>query len=196
MNRNFDENYYTTVNYADYLDRYDRYEKLTVDIVDLLKKVGLQKKDSRILDYGCAVGFLVEALVKMGYKNTYGFDISEWAIKKAKEKGLNIVPEITKDFYDVIYCLDVVEHMYDDEIHTFLSNFDTKAMVVRIPVSTDNGESFHLAVSRRDPTHINCKTKEQWKELFKKYGFENFLDINLSQIYSTTGVWCALCLKN
>jgi len=196
MSRNFNKDYFTMFNYADYLDRYDRYEKLTVDIVDLLKKIGLQKKDSRILDYGCAVGFLVEALTKLGYKNTYGYDISEWAIQKAKEKNLNIIDEVEKDFYDVIYCLDVVEHMYDDEIDNFLSKLDTKVMVVRIPVSTDGGESFHLSVSRRDPTHINCKTKEQWKNLFKQYGFDNFLDISLSQIYNTTGVWCTLCLKN
>ena len=41
---------------------------------------------------------LITTIYALISENTYGYDISEWAIKKAKEKGLNIVPEVTKDF--------------------------------------------------------------------------------------------------
>jgi hypothetical protein len=54
---------------------------------------------------------------------------------------------------------------------------------------------------------MNKKEKLSHEELTQSYstwgdkllqhnGFDNFLDISLSQIYNTTGVWCTLCLKN
>jgi hypothetical protein len=69
-------------------------------------------------------------------------------------------------------------------------------MVVRAPVARRSGEDFHLSVSRKDPTHINCKTKGEWKELFQKYGFDVFLHLHLFTIYDTDGVFSCLCLKS
>lgn len=194
---NFDEKYFTSINYTDYLDRYDRYEKLAVDVTDLLSKINLLDKNTNILDYGCAVGLLVEALGKIGYKNAYGYDISEWALDVAREKNLKIVDGIpNKDDYDVTFCLDVLEHMNDADIINFLENFSSNVLVLRIPVSTDGGETFHLSISRRDPTHINCKTKDSWKNLLKEYGYKTFLNLNLYTIYDTEGVWSCICLKD
>ena len=194
---NFDKEYFTSINYTDYLDRYDRYEKLAVDVTDLLSKINLLDKNTNILDYGCAVGLLVEALDKIGYKNAYGYDISEWALGIAKEKNLKIVNGIpNKDDYDVTFCLDVLEHMNDVDIINFLENFSSNVLVLRIPVSTDGGKTFHLSISRRDPTHINCKTKDSWKNLLKDYGYKTFLNLNLYTIYDTKGVWSCICLKD
>ena len=76
----------------------------------------------------------------------------------------------------------------DEPTETFL--------VLRVPVAVKEGETYHLEVSRQDPTHINCKTKEAWKELLKKYGFTNFVNLNLLTIYDTDGVWSVICLKD
>ena len=89
-----------------------------------------------------------------------------------------------------------MEHMPDDCINEWLDNFKTRSMVVRMPVAVRSGEDFHLAVSRRDPTHVNCKTKDEWKDLLKKYGFDVFLHLNLLTLYDTDGVFSCLCLKS
>jgi|MDTC01.2.fsa_nt_gb cyclopropane fatty-acyl-phospholipid synthase-like methyltransferase len=193
---NFDKEYFTSINYTDYLDRYDRYEKLAIDITDLLNKVNLLKEDTKILDFGCAVGLLIQALTNIGYKNTFGYDISEWALKKVKEKGLNVVEDVNKNDYDVTFCLDVLEHMYDEDVNNFLKNISSDVLVLRIPVSTDGGETFHLSVSRRDPTHINCKSKDDWQTMLKNHGYRTFLNLNLYTIYDTEGVWSCICLRD
>ncbi len=194
---NFDKEYFTSINYTDYLDRYDEYEKLAIDVTDLLSKINLLDKNTKILDYGCAVGLLVQALDNIGYKNAYGYDISEWALGEAKKKNLKILDKVPeKNGYGVTFCLDVLEHMYDTDIEYFLQTLSSDVLVLRIPVSTDGGETFHLSISKRDPTHINCKTKDSWKDLLKGYGYKIFLNLNLYTIYDTKGVWSCICLKD
>jgi hypothetical protein len=85
--------------------------------------------------------------------------------------------------------------MTDDEIKTALSHFKSNLMLVRIPCSID-GETFHLDISKLDPTHCNCKIKKEWENLFRKFGFTTFLKINISTLYDTPGVISWLCIKN
>jgi len=67
MNK-FDKKYYTTLNYVNYLSRSEKYDKLCEEIIEFLNCFNLLKKESRILDYGCAVGFLLDAFYKRNYK--------------------------------------------------------------------------------------------------------------------------------
>ena len=80
----FDEKYFTSVNYTNYLSRYERYERLAAEIGTLMGNLSLLNKDSKCLDYGCAVGFLPKAFQKKGYPNFYGYDISDWAKSEAR----------------------------------------------------------------------------------------------------------------
>jgi cyclopropane fatty-acyl-phospholipid synthase-like methyltransferase len=191
----YDENYYKTLNYADYLGRQERYDKLAQELSDLLSKLNLVSTgmSTNILDYGCAVGFLVSAFQRVGYM-THGYDISEWAVKNAVTFNVdNYYPNIK---YDVVTCLDVFEHMQDHEIRKVLKEIETNVLIVRIPCSTDGGQSFHLDVSRRDPTHINCKSKAGWIELIgQSGGFESMFNLNLLTIYDSPGVFCAMFVK-
>ena len=200
MNENsaslYNEEYFTSINYSDYLSRYDRYKNLAKETSGLLSEISLINKDSNILDYGCAVGFLLRAYEELDYKNLYGYDISNWAKTEARDNNVNLINNIRDINFDVTFCLDVIEHMTDLEIDKWLSDFNTRALIIRVPVANTRGEDYHLKVSRQDPTHVNCKTKEEWKILLKEYGFVNFLNLNLLTIYDTKGVWCTLCLKN
>ena len=46
------------------------------------------EKSDNLLDYGCAVGFLISGFKKLNIHKIYGFDISEWAIDESKKKNL------------------------------------------------------------------------------------------------------------
>lgn len=194
----YDENYYKTLNYADYLSRQERYDKLQDDICGLLSDLGLLKPDMNILDYGCAVGFLVKSFQDAGYKNTHGYDISDWAKKQARDNGINNIWDVLpKEDYDLVTALDVFEHMGDKAVKDALLDIDTKILIVRIPVAVANQYEvdlkFHLEVSRRDPTHINCKTAREWEEFITRYGmFRTCFKLNLHTIYDSPGVFCAM----
>jgi hypothetical protein len=190
----YNKDYYKSVNYVTYLNRKPKYVKHVHEIDSLLKSFNLISANSKILDYGCAVGFLIEGFKEAGYQNIEGYDISEWAVQQCKSKNINMLEAVDNINYDLICCLDVLEHMPDDDIINTFSKLNGNMMLVRIPCSTD-GINFHLEVSKVDPTHCNCKTKPQWIELLRKLGYNFFLPVNINTIYDSEGVMCYLCFK-
>jgi len=79
----------------------------------------LPKSFSKVLDVGCGDGTTL-SLIKRHYGNfqDFGFDISERAVKLAKDKGVNAFVQNADDpfpfpdsFFDVIICSEVLEHL-------------------------------------------------------------------------------------
>ena len=191
----YNEQYYKTLNYVDYLNKLDKYKHTAKEIVILLEQLCLlDKNNSQILDYGCAVGFLMEGLKEAGCKFVDGYDISEWACEYARESGHNIVNSIVKNKYDILFALDVFEHMDDNEIYEAILDINPKTIIARIPSSMDEGKTFYLPVSQRDITHVNCKSKQTWISFFKQMNYFA-IKINLCSIYDTDGVTCLLLTK-
>lgn len=192
MTNAFDESYYKTVNYIDFLQRKDRYVKLAEDIDGLLQKLHLD--NGPVLDFGCAVGFVVEAMEDRGYEDVRGVDISEWAISQCKEKGLDCSHEVDYDEnWGLTFCLDVLEHMSEEEVDDFLDRLISRAIVFRVPVCANEGEDYVLECSRKDPTHQIRWTADQWIEKMEYNGYI-VLSMNLPTIYSSGGVFAGLAI--
>ena len=190
----YDEKYYTTENYVNYLDRQEKYRRTAEEINELLKKIGMIDKSKKVLDYGCAVGFMSKALLELGY-DVDSYDISEWALEQARKKGCRVVSQ-PNDHYHTGFFMDVLEHMHNDDIDDLFKKTSFDYMVIRIPVSHDSDpDKFFLEVSRKDPTHINCATAESWIKRFNDWGYSNCLRLNLNTIYDSTGCFCAIILK-
>lgn len=186
----FGEDYYNSGNYEHYSERAPRYHKTAIDISNLLQSVSMIDKDSRILDFGCGFGFLSEGFTKIGYRNVSAFDTSEFAVSKAVENGVNASSKISK--CDIMIALDVFEHMADSEISRAITEACPDVIVCRIPVSL-TGSVFHLEISKRDKTHINCKTSTEWNHFLRVAGsFSKCMNLNLSTVYSSPGVACLL----
>lgn len=169
------------------MERRPRYLKTARNLISLLNSVSLLSSNPKILDFGCAVGFLMEGFKEYDIK---GYDISEWATNEAKSKGLTIIDKLEK--FDIMICLDVFEHMHDKDIIETLSIVNPSVLIVRIPVST-NGTEFALEISRKDSSHINCKTTQEW---IKFLNFPFYLRINIETIYDTEGVMCYIFFNN
>ena len=74
----------------------------------------------RILDYGCGTGKLVEKLQKL-YQNKeiYGVDIFNKVLSIAQKRKIANIIDLKKrhppkNYFDLILCLDVLEHVKDD----------------------------------------------------------------------------------
>jgi cyclopropane fatty-acyl-phospholipid synthase-like methyltransferase len=185
----YDESYFSKLNYADYLGRGARYAKTAEEMDWLFRSLRIANKNSIILDYGCAVGFLMDGFRELGYTSIIGYDISSWATDQARQKKHVILDRLDDVIPDVMISLDVFEHMEDAEIESVVS-IPRRALVVRIPCST-NGADFALEISRRDPTHVNCKTKSQWVSMLKKH-YDSVLFLDMFTIYDGPGVACIL----
>jgi len=185
--------YYTTLNYSNYLERELKYNKFGEELVEFLKKIKLLNYSTKILDYGCALGFTVLSFRKLEY-HCDGYDISKWAKKECSKRGIKYV-KYKKSKYDLMLCMDVFEHMTDKQIIHSLKTFNPDHLLIRIPCSTNGGKSFHLDISNNDPTHINCKDKKDWFDLFDSVGYKNRIILNLYTIYDTDGVMCYILSK-
>lgn len=187
----YGEGYYKTGNYTDYLERGPRYERMADELVSFLRSVGLLQPATRLTDFGCGVGLLASALQTHGC-NVTGFDASPWASRQAAQRGVPMLD--TYQPCDGLIALDVFEHMSDAGVSVALHTFQPHFLIVRIPVASAPGQPFHLSISRRDPTHINCKTAQEWQEFFSAAHYHTLL-LNLHTIYNSTGVFCALLTR-
>lgn len=185
----YDENYFTSNNYVDYLNRAERYHKLAEELVELYTSINLIHKTDTILDYGCAVGFLLDGLAILGFDKTYGYDISSWALSHLNTQH-TLIGKDSNHVFDWGFFLDVLEHMEDLEIRQVFNRLRFSLITIRIPCSID-GQTFYLHQSRKDETHINCKTSEDWTKLLNQCGYDQLFTLNLKQIYNSAGVFCA-----
>jgi SAM-dependent methyltransferase len=132
---------------------------------------------NRVLDAGCAMGLLVEALVERGI-DAHGVDISDYAIGQAAPavRDRVRVASLTAPLdgrYDLIVCIEVLEHMPPDEARVALANICAHTDDVLFSSSpTDFGET----------THVNVQPPEAWAEGFAREGLLRDLDYDASYI--------------
>ena len=100
------------------------------------------------------------------------------------------------DKFDIVFFLDVLEHMSDNDIDELFLKLNANLIVCRIPVAKNKNEDFFLEVSRKDKTHINCKTKNDWISTLTKHGFNTFVKVSTLTFYDSEGVFCFLAFKN
>lgn len=107
--------------------------------------------ESRILDIGCGLGQLINAIREKGYRNVYGIDVSEEAVSSCVRKGLSVtgISDITdyardnQEGYDLIIMSHVVEHIEKSKIIATLAAVrgmlrPTGNLVVMVPNAQSN----------------------------------------------------------
>lgn len=130
-----------------------------------------------VLDAGCAIGFLVEALRGRGVE-AWGIDISEYAIEQVPETirpfcwAGSVTDELERD-YDLVVCIEVLEHLPPHLAPIAVANFCGHTNGVLFSASPDGF---------RDPTHLNVQPTDYWVELFGRHGCFRNLDLDASVI--------------
>jgi O-antigen biosynthesis protein len=120
----------------------------------------------RVLDVGCAKGFLVEALRDRGI-DAFGFDASEYAIGQVRDdiRPYCWVASATEPFgekYDLVVCIEVLEHLPEDEACRAIAHICNSAPEALFSSSPD---------AHDDPTHVNVRPRTYWVERFAECGF-------------------------
>jgi len=98
----------------------DETEWFSKEILPLIK----DKKEIRILDIGCGSGSLLHACKLAGHTKLLGIDISSEQVTLAHKLGIKeVIHAETVEFlnsnpdqYDVIFCMDIIEHFTKDDV--------------------------------------------------------------------------------
>ena len=140
------------------------------------------KPNEKILDFGCAKGYMVKSLRLLGIE-AYGVDISEYAIsncdsqvRKFCEKidGLND-PKLFRKNYNWLIAKDVFEHISEFDLRLLLkiSSKHVDHIFAVIPLAADDSSGKYIVPEYDfDKTHIVAKTKEWWIKLFLELGWK------------------------
>jgi len=127
-----------------------------------------------VFDYGCGKGPFVHCF---NYFNIdcEGYDISKDAVNEpillAKDKITCIKTDCfigkKNKIYDLIICIDLLEHLTEEEIDEVLSDCrDLAAKDILFSICFKDDPNFKL-----DKTHITEKTREWWEYKLRNKGF-------------------------
>jgi 2-polyprenyl-3-methyl-5-hydroxy-6-metoxy-1,4-benzoquinol methylase len=138
----------------------------------------------RALDIGCAKGFLLEVLHDRGVE-AHGVDSSADALDEIRSdlrRFARVLDAATLDTdvrYDVVTCIEVLEHM---EEAPGLALLDAMCRLAPRVV-------FSSSRNRRQREHANVQAVGYWVEAFADRGFSPRLDLSLSDSVTQTLVF-------
>jgi SAM-dependent methyltransferase len=142
---------------------------------------------------GCGLGYFIEMAAK--YYECNGIDVSEYAISCANKRIKNAIMttgdanslEFNDDYFDIITCFDVLEHLPypQNTMGEFNRTLKDQGILV---ISVPNTESIGLEwkgkdwFGYRDPTHTSLLSPRDWEKLLEKYGF-TIIDIRYDGLW-------------
>jgi len=167
--------------------------KHRLNLISSLPAIGTQ---SKIFEIGCAYGFFLE-LLKGLYSKSAGIDISENAVKYAKDE-LNVDAhhgnflEFHPDFSPDVVCMwDVIEHLKNpreileqankitaDNGYILITTGDVRSLNARI-----RGPKWRLV---HPPTHLHYFSKKSIETMLKDVGYEN-IQFSYPSVWRTFG---------
>lgn len=155
--------------------RYERNETWLAFFGTIADRIVRDIGPRRVLDAGCAIGMLVEALRERGV-DARGIDLSSYAIQSVPETLRPYVREgsIAEPFdqrFDLVVCIEVLEHMHPVEADRAIAN---------IAAHTDDVLFSSTPFDYREPTHVNVRMPEEWAEAFARHGFFRDTDFDAS----------------
>ncbi len=138
-------------------------------------RIAAEMRPRRVLDAGCALGLLVETLRAHGI-DAFGIDFSAFAIEHVYEPFKPFcwqasVTEPLREQYDLIVCLEVLEHLTAADGETAIANFCAHSRDILFSSSP---------VHYGEPTHLNTQPPEYWAAQFARHDFYRDVDFDAS----------------
>jgi 2-polyprenyl-3-methyl-5-hydroxy-6-metoxy-1,4-benzoquinol methylase len=145
-----------------------------------------------VLDVGCAEGALSLGMPDRESLEVWGIEGDEAAAEKARERldrvltgdAATVVAALPDDYFDCVFCNDVLEHMVDPE--SMLRTLRTKlakggTLISSVPNVRHFWNVYDLVVRGRwdysdegilDRTHLRFYTFATMREMFERCGYE------------------------
>ncbi len=150
----------------------------------------------RLFEIGCATGVFLDLAKSDGWEVS-GVDISDYAVSKAKVKGLDVYSGVVSDLsldslpdgYDAVAMFDVIEHLPAPKTELDFANKILKSGGVLVFASPDSsslwakvmGKKWHAFVP---PQHLHFFSRDNVIKVADQMGFEVIEIINLGKKFT------------
>lgn len=140
----------------------------------LIEHLHISEED-KILDFGCAKGYLVKAF-RLLHREAFGFDISSYALSSAPDEVKAYISNEITAKYNWIIAKDVFEHISYEDIGKWLKELSLKTehMFVIVPLGYEGKQKekkYIIPAYELDSTHVIREDLLWWSNLFEKNGF-------------------------
>src|SRR3990172_7403014 len=180
LGERFDEQYYengVAAGISGYQDYHWMPERTLVFAHKIIKTLNLREGD-RVLDYGCAKGFMVHAFRLLDL-DAYGCDISSYAISHAHPSvgdylrlmSGNQIP-FEDNFFREVVAKDVLEHIPEDSLAKILQESARVGERLFAIIPLGDGRKYVIPSYENDVTHIHRQPREWWDDLFENTGWK------------------------
>lgn len=162
------------IGYGGYV--YDaRHEKTCAEMI---KYFGLSP-EARILDFGCAKGFLVTEFRKLGM-DAWGLDVSEYAINSAMPETkpflvhapvgtTEVPPLLLTEHWDFVISKDVIPHLNSNEVKALFDYLKEKRILTFVSIQCVHRDESKDLLRQWDPTTKIVRTSAEWREWLAEY---------------------------
>ena len=126
----------------------------------------------KILDFGCAKGYLVKAF-RLLYREAFGYDISDYARATAPADIKNyILDDYHTENYDWVISKDVFEHIPYEEIDDTIKSLSIVAKKIFCVVPLGENNRYVIPAYELDATHIIRENLHWWENRFMENGLK------------------------
>lgn len=166
--------------FQDYLREETQKKKQFRRYLSLILK---NKKDGKILDVGCALGFFLEEAIKSGFKAS-GVDLLDFAVKFCHKKGFDKVfqssleeSKFPSSSFDIVTAFHTVEH-YSNPDMFFISAKKLLKNNGLLMIAVPNRKSLTARILRKHwfgyhhPQHLLFFEKKTLGNFLAKHGFK------------------------
>ncbi|MBS7648709.1 class I SAM-dependent methyltransferase [Candidatus Bathyarchaeota archaeon] len=177
--------------YAATKEQVNIYATLTYET---FQKYGKKTSKPRILDIGCAFGYLLGFFDRLGFE-TFGIDVSSYAIQRCKEttRAKTFICDVQtgtpfgESFFDLITLFDIIEHLGRplDALSEIYRILKPDGLII---LSTPNANSIGRFLLNKkwagyiDQTHLILYTSYTISLLLERAGFKT-IEIKKPQFY-------------
>ena len=150
-------------------ENYHWIPELTVPMaMAMIDYLGIQRGD-RVLDYGCAKGYLVKAMRWLS-RDAWGYDTSNYAIANADaESKLFVSTHLWNIRFRYAIAKDVLEHINENDISFMLNAIPANVLFVTVPLG--DGTKYNVPAYEMDVTHKIRQPLDWWVEMIRKAGW-------------------------
>lgn len=136
-----------------------------------------------VVDYGCARGYVVRALVENGM-NAFGMDISEYAIENSDaliRKRLHLIQEDTLPVsfqkmglpeVNWIIAKDVFEHIAPEKLFKTLCEASELGIKLYVLVPLGDSGKYRIPDYELDASHVIAEDEQWWSNMFTSANFK------------------------